>query len=74
LAAVYAADVLRGRANASELKVGVVTPPDIAISFRKARDIGLMVPLSFFEAAGTIYDYEGKAVRVDGVSVTKANH
>jgi putative ABC transport system substrate-binding protein len=74
LAAVYAADVLRGRANAGELKVGVVTPPDIAISFRKARDIGLMVPLSFFEAAGTIYDYEGKAVRVDGVSVTKANH
>jgi ABC-type uncharacterized transport system substrate-binding protein len=74
LAAVYAADVLRGRANAGELKVGVVTPPDIAISFRKARDIGLMVPLSFFEAAGTIYDYEGKAVRVDGVSVTRANH
>jgi putative tryptophan/tyrosine transport system substrate-binding protein len=74
LAAVYAADVLGGRAVAGELKVGVVTPPDIAISFRKARDIGMLMPLSFFEAAGTIYDYDGKAVRVDGVSVGRANH
>jgi putative tryptophan/tyrosine transport system substrate-binding protein len=69
LAAVYAADVLRARAKTPELKVGVVTPPDIAISFRKVRDIGMTVPLSFFEAAGTIYDYDGKAVRIDGVSV-----
>jgi putative tryptophan/tyrosine transport system substrate-binding protein len=71
LAAVYAADVLKGRAKVSELKVGVVTPPDIAISFRKVRDIGMAVPLAIFEAAGTIYDYDGKAVRIDGVSVVK---
>jgi putative tryptophan/tyrosine transport system substrate-binding protein len=51
------------------VKVGVVSPPDIAISFRKVRDIGMTVPLAFFEAAGTIYDYEGKPVRIDGVSV-----
>ena len=69
LAAVYAADVLRSRAKVGELKVGVVSPPDIAISFRKVRDIGMTVPLSFFEAAGTIYDYDGRAVRVDGVTV-----
>jgi putative ABC transport system substrate-binding protein len=55
----------------SELKVGVVSPPDIAISFRKVRDIGMVVPLAFFEAAGTIYDYDGKAVRIDGVSVQR---
>lgn len=71
LAAVYAAEVLKNRAKVSELKVGVVTPPDIAISFRKVRDIGMSVPLSFFEAASTIYDYDGKAVRIDGVSVQK---
>jgi putative tryptophan/tyrosine transport system substrate-binding protein len=71
LAAVYAADVLKGRARVSELKVGVVTPPDIAISFRKVRDIGMTVPLAFFEAASTIYDYDGKPVRIDGVSVQK---
>jgi putative tryptophan/tyrosine transport system substrate-binding protein len=71
LAAVYAADVLKDRAKVAQLKVGVVTPPDIAISFRKVRDIGMAVPLSFFESAGTIYDYDGKAVRIDGVSVQK---
>jgi putative ABC transport system substrate-binding protein len=71
LAAVYAADVIKGRAKVSELKVGVVSPPDIAISFRKVRDIGMVVPLAFFEAAGTIYDYDGKAVRIDGVSVQR---
>ncbi len=72
VAAVYAADLVRGRAKASELKVGLVSPPDIAINFRKVRDIGMTVPLSFFEAAGTIYDYDGKAVRVDGVNVMAA--
>jgi putative tryptophan/tyrosine transport system substrate-binding protein len=71
LAAVYAADVIKGRAKVAELKVGVVSPPDIAISFRKVRDIGMTVPLAFFEAAGTIYDYDGKAVRIDGVSVQR---
>jgi putative tryptophan/tyrosine transport system substrate-binding protein len=74
LAAVYVADILRGRATAGALKVGVVSPPDIAISFRKVRDIGLTMPFSFFEAAGTIFDYEGHAVRVDGVNVAKAKN
>jgi putative ABC transport system substrate-binding protein len=74
LAAVYAADILRARAKVGEVKVGVVSPPDIAISFRKVRDIGMTVPLSFFEAAGTIYDYDGRAVRVDGVNVAQATN
>lgn len=71
LAAIYAVDILMGRARVGELKVGVVSPPDIAISFRKVRDIGMTVPLSIFEAAGTIYDYDGKAVRIDGANVNK---
>lgn len=69
LAAVYAAEILAGRQKVGEMKVGVVSPPDIAINFRKARDIGMAVPLSFFEAASTIYDYEGNPVRIDGVGV-----
>jgi putative tryptophan/tyrosine transport system substrate-binding protein len=71
VAALYAAEVLQGKSKVSELKVGLVSPPDIAISFRKLRDIGMTVPLSFFEAAGTIYDYDGQAVRIDGVNVTR---
>ena len=71
LAAIYSVDILNGRAKAGQLRVGVVSPPDIALSFRKIRDIGMTVPLSMFEAAGTIYDYEGKAVRIDGANVAK---
>jgi len=73
LAAIYAADVLDKRVRAGELKVGVVSPPDIAINFRKARDIGLKVPFSFFESATNIYDYSGQLVRADGTSVRLAN-
>lgn len=63
LAAIYAADVLSGRVTAGELKVGIVSPPDIAINFRKARDIGLTIPFSFFENAAYVYDYDGRMVR-----------
>jgi len=63
LAAVYAADVLTGRAKVGDLKVGIVSPPDIAINFRKVRDIGLAVPFSFFENAAYVYDYDGRMVR-----------
>jgi putative ABC transport system substrate-binding protein len=63
LAAIYGADILSGKAKAGDLKVGVVSPPDIAISFLKTREIGMRVPFSFFEAASFIYDYEGRAVR-----------
>ena len=66
LAAVYGFEVLTGRSAAGELKVGIVSPPDIAINFRKAREIGMKVPFSFFESASYIYDYEGRAVRSAG--------
>jgi ABC-type uncharacterized transport system substrate-binding protein len=63
LAAVYATRILRG-VSPGELKVGIVSPPDIAISFLKAHQIGMRVPFDFFEIAGFVYDYEGRAVRV----------
>jgi putative tryptophan/tyrosine transport system substrate-binding protein len=63
LAAIYGADILNRKAKVGELKVGVVTPPDIAVSFFKAREIGLRVPFSFFESASFVYDYDGKPVR-----------
>lgn len=62
LAAVYATRILGG-VKPGTLKVGVVSPPDIAISFLKAHQIGMRVPFGFFEIAGFIYDYQGRAVR-----------
>ncbi len=73
LAAIYGASVLDGRRQARDLPVGIVSPPDIAINFRKVREIGLRVPVSFFESASFIYDYEGQSVRHNGASVILRN-
>ena len=73
LAAIYAAEILSGRVEAGELKVGVVSPPDIAINFRKAREIGLAIPFGFFESATFVYDYEGRMVRNNGKAVIQIN-
>ena len=73
IAAVYGADVLSDRVDVGNLAVGVVSPPDIAINFRKARSIGLNVPFSFLESASTVYDYEGRPVREDGKSLVPTN-
>ena len=73
LAAIYGADVLAGRAQVGDLKVGIVSPPDIAINFLKAREIGLEVPFNFFESASFIYDYDGRIVRNNGKAVVPVN-
>jgi putative ABC transport system substrate-binding protein len=64
LAAIYGAKILNGT-SAGKLKVGLVSPPDVAISFLKAKQIGMRVPFSFFEIASFIYDYRGEPVRTD---------
>ena len=71
LAAVYGYDVIMGKAEAGDLKVGIVSPPDIAINFRRARAIGVEVPFSFFESANYVYDYEGNPVRLRGRDLTR---
>lgn len=63
IAAVYAEKVLTGKAKVGDLKVGVVSPPDIAVNMQKARQIGLAIPFSWFESASYVYDYEGRPVR-----------
>ncbi|MCX8101061.1 MAG: hypothetical protein N3D77_07485 [Geminicoccaceae bacterium] len=73
LAAFYATEILAGRVAPGRLKVGIVSPPDIAINFRRARQIGLDVPLSFFESANYIYDYDGRLVRRLGEPVAAAS-
>lgn len=63
LAAFYAWQILSGKAKPGEMPVGIVSPPDIAINFRRVKAIGLKIPFSFFERASIIYDYEGKLRR-----------
>ena len=62
-AALYAVGIVEGQHKVGELPVGIVSPPDVAISFRKAREIGLRIPFPLFEGATTIYDNDGKLVR-----------
>jgi putative ABC transport system substrate-binding protein len=64
LAAIYGTQILNGT-SAGRLRVGLVSPPDVAISFLKAQQIGMRVPFSFFEIASFVYDYRGEAVRSD---------
>jgi putative ABC transport system substrate-binding protein len=73
LAAIYGADILARRARVQDLKVGIVSPPDIAVSFLKSREIGLRVPFTFFESASFIYDYDGKAVRTIASKIASEN-
>ena len=62
-AAIYTADILDGRRAPGSMPVGVASPPDVAISFHKAREIGMRIPFSLFESATTIYDNDGNLVR-----------
>lgn len=73
MAAVYGADVLARRAKPGDLKVGVVSPPDMAINFLKAREIGMRVPFSFFETASFVYDHQGRAVRTTANQISPKN-
>lgn len=71
LAAGYAIEILQDPSKVLKLKVGIVSPPDIAINFRRVRAIGMKVPFSFFEAASFVYDYEGRLARARGQTVGK---
>ena len=69
LAAIYALRILRDKENPGDLEVGVVTPPDIALNFKVARELGLKIPFTFLEGASFVYDYNGELVRSFGQDV-----
>jgi putative tryptophan/tyrosine transport system substrate-binding protein len=62
-AGLYAVGILEGGRAPGEFPVGIVSPPDVAISFRKAREIGLRIPFPLFEGATLIYDNDGALAR-----------
>jgi putative ABC transport system substrate-binding protein len=63
LAAIYMTDVLDRRRSVGQMAVGVASPPDVAISFRKAREIGMRIPFALFESATRIFDNDGQQAR-----------
>ena len=69
LAAIYALRILRDKENPGDFEVGVVTPPDIALNFKVARELGLKIPFTFLEGASFVYDYNGELVRSFGQNV-----
>ncbi len=69
IAAIYGVDILQNGTAAGSLPVGLVSPPDIAVNFLRAREIGLKVPFSFFETASIVYDRGGQIVRDKGKRV-----
>jgi len=68
LAALYGVLILRGR-KAGSLPVGLVSPPDIAVNFFRAKLIGIRIPFSFLETASFVYDYQGRLARARGLLV-----
>ena len=69
LAAVYAVDVVTGKAKPGDLPVGTVAPPDLAINFLIADRIGVKIPFSFLESSTFVYDLEGRQVVAFGQRV-----
>jgi putative ABC transport system substrate-binding protein len=69
VAAYYGTQILGGTAPGS-LKVGIVSPPDIAINFKRARAIGMKIPFTFFESASFVYDGIGQLVRKNGQTIS----
>ncbi|MBN2146327.1 MAG: hypothetical protein JW726_03020 [Anaerolineales bacterium] len=69
LSAVYGVRILEEGVSPGDLPVGVITPPDIAINFLKAREIDLRIPFTLFESATYIYDAAGSLVREKGQRV-----
>ncbi len=66
LAAVYGIRILQAGEEPGSLPVGLITPPDVAINFMKARQINLRIPFTLFETASKVYGIDGYLVREKG--------
>jgi putative ABC transport system substrate-binding protein len=67
IGAIYALKILRGEVSPGNLKVGIVSPPDIAINFERCEAIKMKVPFSVLETAGYIINKKGETVKFQGI-------
>ncbi|MEZ8740946.1 ABC transporter substrate-binding protein [Photobacterium swingsii] len=68
-AAIYGLQVIKGEIDVGQLPVGVISPPDIAISFQQAKRINQQVPFVLMEMASDVYGVNGTVIRLDGKPV-----
>ncbi|CAH8188885.1 ABC transporter substrate binding protein [Vibrio aestuarianus] len=68
-AALYGIEVLKKGATPASLPVGVLSPPDISISFKQAGRVDTQLPFVLIEMASDIYSQDGKLVRSAGMSM-----
>ncbi len=69
LAALYMVEILTGNSEPGDLPVGIVSPPDISISFQTAKTIGETIPFEIFENASFVYGYDGTLLREYGKTI-----
>ncbi|PKF79721.1 hypothetical protein CW749_08435 [Vibrio sp. vnigr-6D03] len=68
-AALYGLDILKTGIAPASLPVGVLSPPDISISFKQAERVNTQVPFVLIEMASDIYARDGSVVRSSGMSM-----
>lgn len=66
LASIYAIKILTQEKEVGDMKVGIVSPPDISVNFLKLKELDIQIPFDFFEISSTIYNSDGKIVKQDG--------
>ena len=74
LAALYGRQILTGRHSPGQLPVGELSPPDIAINFKKVAESGWKIPVRMFELATILYNSNGQPVNRGGMQLEQAEN
>ena len=70
-AALYGIQILKKEVVVGDLPVGVISPPDISISFKQADRIQQSIPFELMEMASDVYGTDGRMIRSNGMSVER---
>ncbi|PMH15198.1 ABC transporter substrate binding protein [Vibrio splendidus] len=68
-AALYGIRILRDNIEPHRLPVGVLSPPDISISFQQAEKIQVQMPFVLIEMASDLYAQDGHVIRSSGMAM-----
>ncbi|CAH8242289.1 ABC transporter substrate-binding protein [Vibrio aestuarianus] len=68
-AALYGIRILRDNIEPHSLPVGVLSPPDISISFQQAEKIQVQMPFVLIEMASDLYAQDGHVIRSAGIAM-----